>query len=230
MVVIGLVLVGLAIAAGVDVAAQNHVQALQIHAAGNTFSVTPGGMVAFGAVCALVCTLGIMLMHQGAVRSRRLRLEAGAARSQRHELEAQVARERRARLDAEQGQTEAPGAVSGAAQGDMLDSSDGAGVMTPSRRGWMHRAARERRSSSPSGEFGEPPLEEPPLRAVLGERQGTLVRSAGLRSAAEAAQQLGPRRVEVPVVVEAQPLDDGEAGARAFRLSDGDRPVELDHR
>jgi hypothetical protein len=128
MVVIGLVLVGLAIAAGADVAAQNHVQALHIHAAGQTFTTTPGGMVAVGAVCALACALGIMLLREGAVRQHRLRLDARAARVEPAHVE--PARPR----------AEAPAAVSGAGRADMLDNDRNVPAAS-ARGGWLHRAA-----------------------------------------------------------------------------------------
>ena len=143
MIIIGLVLLGLAIAAGIDLVAQNRTSTLHIHAVGQTFSATPGWLIAFGAACALVAAVGIMLLHDGGERRRQAR---AATRSQRDKLVAQVQQERDARIDAEHAKAAAsaeaeaqaaradacaaPVAVTGSAQSHIAGLRDGS-VATP---------------------------------------------------------------------------------------------------
>src|SRR5262249_45390384 len=56
------------------------------------------------------------------------------------------------------------------------------------------------------------PPQEAPLRLGAGELERTLEGGAGLIGTAEPAQQLGTRGVEVPVTVEVEAVDEGEAG------------------
>jgi hypothetical protein len=54
--------------------------------------------------------------------------------------------------------------------------------------------------------------------------------SVRLVYSAEAAEQIGSRRVEVLVAVEVEPLDQDQPGLRPIRLGHGDRPVQLHDR
>ena len=64
-----------------------------------------------------------------------------------------------------------------------------------------------------SAELGEPPLEQPSLGVVVRELERASVGLARLRGAAEPAQQLAARRVQVAVVVEREAVDDARAPA-----------------
>src|SRR6266511_3873909 len=91
-----------------------------------------------------------------------------------------------------------------------------------------------RRGSSPSSgwagnpaELREPPLEQAPLGVVMDQRQRSTVRITGLFRSAESPQQLGPRRVQVAVVVEVEAIDDDEPRLRTLGLGDRHGPVQL---
>src|SRR5438132_4332413 len=53
----------------------------------------------------------------------------------------------------------------------------------------------------------QPPLEQAPLGVVVDERQRSLECITGLFRSAESPQQLGPRRVQVAVIVEGKAID-----------------------
>jgi hypothetical protein len=61
-------------------------------------------------------------------------------------------------------------------------------------------------------------------------REGALVLGPRLVGPAEAAEQVGTRRVEVLVAVETEPIDEGEPRFGSIRLGDGDRAVQLPDR
>ena len=93
------------------------------------------------------------------------------------------------------------------------------------RRRHLIRSSRGR-----GAQLCQPPFKKAPLGAVVGQRPRPTVGGERLLSPAQAPEQLGPGRMEVPVVVEAQPIDDPESGFGAIHLGDGDRPVQLDDR
>src|SRR5688572_4102227 len=78
----------------------------------------------------------------------------------------------------------------------------------PSRR-WLLRL-------SFSGQFGQPPFQEPPFRAVAGEPDRPQERLPCLVQTPQPAQQLRPRRVQVAEVVQTEFLDDAQPGLRTF--------------
>ena len=90
----------------------------------------------------------------------------------------------------------------------------------PAARGLTYRAcgrpsAANDPASAPGGaarsvELRQPPLEQAPLGVVVDQRERTAVGVAGLVGAAETAQQLAARRVQVAVVLEGEAVDDGE--------------------
>ena len=59
------------------------------------------------------------------------------------------------------------------------------------------------------------------------ELEGALVLGPRLVGTAEAAEQVGARRVEVLVAVEVEPVDEGKPRFRPRRLGHGDRAVQL---
>src|SRR5205814_1271893 len=80
------------------------------------------------------------------------------------------------------------------------------------------------------GDFGDAPSQEAALRLALGELEGAFVLLARLVSTAEAAEQVGARRVKVLVAVEVEPLDKGEPRFGPVRLGHGDRAIQLHDR
>ena len=77
-------------------------------------------------------------------------------------------------------------------------------------------------------ELRDPPLEETPLGVVVGQHQRPTVRVARLIGPAETAQQLAARGVQVPVVLQAEPVDDVEPRLGPLRLGNRDGPAQLD--
>ena len=86
----------------------------------------------------------------------------------------------------------------------------------------------------PLGELGQPPLEKPPLRLLPREREGALVRGAGVRRSPEPPAQLRARGVRETVVQQIAALEDGvderQTRRRAVAHRHRDRAVQLDHR
>ena len=64
----------------------------------------------------------------------------------------------------------------------------------------------------------------------MDELQGAVVCGSGFREAVQAAEQLGPRGVEVVVGIELERVGEGERRLEVAGLGDRDRPVELDDR
>ncbi len=75
MLVVGLILLAVAIAAAVVLIVQNRDVTIDVHALGHTQSVHPYWIVVAGLAIALVGSLGLAMMRSGAARARRLRRE-----------------------------------------------------------------------------------------------------------------------------------------------------------
>src|SRR4051794_28527484 len=75
---------------------------------------------------------------------------------------------------------------------------------------------------------GEPSFQEPSFGALFRQLERARVLARGLVGAVEAAQEIGPCRVEVAVPVERQRIDEPKALRGACDLGDGDRAVQLD--
>ena len=92
----------------------------------------------------------------------------------------------------------------------------------------------ERRSYRPRRgllrELGEPPLEEAALGVGVRQLERPRVRDARLRVAAEPAQAVRARRVEVVIAGELELVEQREPRAGPVRLGDGDGAVQLDDR
>ena len=78
--------------------------------------------------------------------------------------------------------------------------------------------------------LGQPVLKEALFGLGLREVERAAVRAVGLIVPAGATQEVGTRGVEVPVVVEVETVEDGQAGLGPVDLGDGDGPVHLDDR
>lgn len=85
MVIIGLLLVALAAAAGIDAAAQNDV-AFHAQAAGQSWTSSPAAFLAGGVVIGLVACVGLMLMVDGMRRARVRRAERREAKASHERL------------------------------------------------------------------------------------------------------------------------------------------------
>src|SRR5438067_12440685 len=91
-------------------------------------------------------------------------------------------------------------------------------------------------SSSAAGGAGvrieraQPAFEKAPLGIVVSEFERAAVGSAGLVDAREPAQDLGAGRVQVAIVVELEPVEDGKRGLRVACLGGGRGAIELHHR
>jgi hypothetical protein len=140
MVLIGLILLAAAVAAGVDVAVQNHAATLTIQGAGQTATATPAEVLAGGVVCALVAVVGLLLIADGYRHRRRVRMEARTAVTQRDELAAQIDREQASRRE--------PTTVGGPARSDLTDlhTEDTADAETTDGRPPTRRRVFSRRS------------------------------------------------------------------------------------
>ncbi|HEX4821588.1 MAG TPA: hypothetical protein VFV00_15390 [Acidimicrobiales bacterium] len=92
MVLIGFVLIAAAAVIGIDITAQNNF-AVEIDAFGQILSTTAAGMFVAGIVVGLAAAVGIMLMRDGMVRSRRARAQSKASIAERDRMAAAYARE-----------------------------------------------------------------------------------------------------------------------------------------
>lgn len=75
MLVVGLILLAVAIAAAVVLIVQNRDVTIDVHALGHTQTVHPYWIVVAGLAIGLVGVLGLAMMRTGAARARRLRHE-----------------------------------------------------------------------------------------------------------------------------------------------------------
>src|SRR5579859_5854528 len=80
------------------------------------------------------------------------------------------------------------------------------------------------------GRLGQPLLQVALLGLGLREVERAAVRVPGLTGPAGATKQLGPGRVEVPVMVKVEAVQDGQARFGTLDLGHGDGPVHLDDR
>src|SRR5215471_15816189 len=78
--------------------------------------------------------------------------------------------------------------------------------------------------------LGQPVLKEALFGLGLREVERAAVRVVGLIVPADATQEVGTRGVEVPVMVEVEAVEDGQAGIGSIDLGHGDGPVHLDDR
>ena len=92
MVLIGFVLIAAAAVIGIDITAQNNF-AVDIDAFGHILSTTAAGVFVAGVVIGLAAAVGIMMMRDGMVRSRRSRAETKATVAERDRMAAAYARE-----------------------------------------------------------------------------------------------------------------------------------------
>lgn len=79
-------------------------------------------------------------------------------------------------------------------------------------------------------EFRQPALDEAPFGAVVSELSRPLIGVTRLVGPPETPQELGPGRVQVAEVIEAELVDYAQARRRALVLGDGDGPIELHDR
>jgi biopolymer transport protein ExbB/TolQ len=116
MILVGFILVGAAVAIGIDIGMENTGARLSITSFGHTFSQPPWVVIVAGAVCGMVVVIGMSMMATGAARRRRRWLERRDALRQRDRLVQQLD-ELRADLDrAERGR------ASGAADAERVMS------------------------------------------------------------------------------------------------------------
>ena len=92
MALIGFVLIGAAAVVGIDLAAQNDF-AIEVDAFGQMISTTAGGMFVAGAVTGLAAALGMMLLRDGFIRTRRSRAVAREKVIERERMAAAYERE-----------------------------------------------------------------------------------------------------------------------------------------
>ena len=92
MVLIGLALIAAAAVVGIDITSQNNF-AVDIDAFGRILSTTAAGVFVAGVVAGLVAAVGIMMMRDGFIRSRRTRAETRASVAERDRMAAAYARE-----------------------------------------------------------------------------------------------------------------------------------------
>ena len=108
MAIIGFVLLVAAAVVGVDVVAQNNFS-IDIDAFNQVFTTSASVVMAAGVVTGLAAALGLMLVRDGVVRRRRIRLEAKAVEEDRErhiaELEEEHEARRRADVGAHNGET-----------------------------------------------------------------------------------------------------------------------------
>jgi hypothetical protein len=90
MILFGFILIGAAVAIGIDVGMENTGVRLTITSFGHTFSQPPWVVVVVGAACGMVLLIGMSLMATGAARRRRLWLERRDALRQRDRLVQQL--------------------------------------------------------------------------------------------------------------------------------------------
>ena len=98
MILVGFILVGAAVAIGIDLGMENTGARLSITSFGHTFSQPPWVVIVVGAACGMVVVIGMSMMATGAARRRRLWLERRDALRQRDRLVQQLD-ELRADLD-----------------------------------------------------------------------------------------------------------------------------------
>ncbi len=98
MILVGFILVGAAVALGIDIGMENTGVRLSITSFGHTFSQPPWVVFVVGAACGMVAVIGMSMVATGAARRRRLWLERRDAMRQRDRL-AQQLDELRADLD-----------------------------------------------------------------------------------------------------------------------------------
>ena len=92
MVLIGLALIAAAAVVGIDITAQNNF-AVDIDAFGQLLSTSAAGVFVGGIVTGLVAAVGVMMLRDGLVRSRRTRAENKATVAERDRMAAAYARE-----------------------------------------------------------------------------------------------------------------------------------------
>jgi hypothetical protein len=119
MILIGFILVGAAVAIGIDVGMENSGVRLSVTSLGHTFSQPPWVVVVVGAVCGMVVLIGMSMMTTGAARRWRRWLERRDALRQRDRLAQQLAELRadldRAELERASGAADADRAMSASA-------------------------------------------------------------------------------------------------------------------
>jgi hypothetical protein len=90
MILIGFILVGAAVALGVDVAMENSDARLSVVAFGHTFSQPPWVVLVVGAICGALVLIGLGAMGAGTARRRRLWREHRGAIRERDRLAVQL--------------------------------------------------------------------------------------------------------------------------------------------
>jgi hypothetical protein len=102
MILIGFILVGAAVALGIDIAMENSGARLSVEAFGHTFSQPPWVLLAAGAACGALVLIGLAAMGAGTARRRRLWMEHRGAIRQRDRLALQLDQLRADRQRAEE--------------------------------------------------------------------------------------------------------------------------------
>ncbi len=95
---------------------------------------------------------------------------------------------------------------------------------------WFADATFDPIGGSIDSKPGQALFQEAVLVVSPGQVEGPLVRGAGLVGAPQPAEQFGPRRVEVLIVVEREALDQLQGGFGPVHLGHGHGPVELGDR
>jgi hypothetical protein len=90
MILIGFILVGAAVALGIDVAMENSGARLSVESFGHTFSQPPWVLLVVGAICGALVVMGLTAMGAGTARRRRLWRERRGAIRQRDRLVVQL--------------------------------------------------------------------------------------------------------------------------------------------
>jgi hypothetical protein len=90
MILIGFIVVGAAVAVGIDIGTENSGARLSVEGFGHTVSQPPWVVLVVGAVCGAAALLGLSIMAKGAAHRRRLWLERRGALRQRDQLARQL--------------------------------------------------------------------------------------------------------------------------------------------
>ena len=76
-------------------------------------------------------------------------------------------------------------------------------------------------------EFREPTFEQAALGVIVRQPQSALICVARFVGAPESSEQFASRRMQVAVVLQIEPVDDGEPRSRAVGFGDRDGSVQL---